>query len=225
MKKIRYAFTLVAAALSFAAAQGAHAQWRDVPSTSRTMEDLRDHWIVVEQEIPGHFYDARQALVLGDYRQAAQEIRSAESLMRIVASQTGAETQPRIKQAADDLSQLADTIDKGSLKTVHPFDAIFAEAHEALAWNDYVSAKNEWTQDDPYGTGLHLDAALDNLQSAVAWSGYDWTASESTELDNAKILSGQMIAGTKYNRDAVIKALNFVENKIDEITKTPVPGG
>jgi hypothetical protein len=138
-----------------------------------TVDDVGMYTLL--QDVDHHFSEARENLEDGNNKEAANEIRKAAILLEI-EEHRARQYRPKSKEAGalaasiSRLYALANDIDKGTVTSVQPLHDAFAQVQLALAMNSWVSASENFLQQDFVKAYRSLEASKSHLKQAEAWS-------------------------------------------------------
>ncbi len=126
-------------------------------------------WIVLEDttyipvldDFGRSLLDARASFVKKDNKAAASDLRESAEILSKESPEASKSNQEAITAATGDLNRLADSIDKGEVRSVNQVDAVINNAYKADTERDWL-VMNEWAAypDEP---DQHFRQASDNF--------------------------------------------------------------
>jgi hypothetical protein len=170
------------------------------------------------------FQAARDHFAKQNLQAAATDIREAARLLKAEADHA---TSEEVKQALltdrQALVKLADAVQQGTITAGADLQRAFAHAHYTLARHFHEQAKAAWLRKETTEAAHALQATVYHLEQGLTWTGEHIAAGTATVLDDARQLSGKLIAGTDYVLDQFGQAYEAVGKEIEKLSTRVEP--
>lgn len=162
------------------------------------------------------FQSANESFLKKDFKASAAEIRKGSDYIKKEAAATGEEGKRMLAASTRELDKLADSVEKGAVKSDKEIKAAFSRAEHALANDYYVKATESWARKKTKETGEALNSAAEHLEQAVDWSGHKLKAGASKAIKEGREVSAKLVAGTGYVSQEVGKGLKNMGDAISD---------
>lgn len=176
-------------------------------------------WTNLSQEPERHMGSAREAFLMVDARTASAELRKAATHLRISAGTAAQDSKRGLLNSAHELENLAQRIERGTVKSVDELDLAFARTLQTLARHHYVQATRAWEAQEARCAGQHIRAAADNLEWAAIRAGHTTQAATREAIKDSRILSGKLIEGTGFVMDEVGLGFEKLAKQVEHVGK------
>ena len=153
------------------------------------------------------FQKANESFLRKDFKASAAEIRKGSDYLKKETEAAGEEGKRMLAASARELDKLADSVEKGAVKSDKKLKAAFSRAEQAIANDYYVKATESWTRKKTKETGEALNSAAEHMEQAVDWSGHTLKAGASKAIKEGREVSAKLVAGTGYVSEEVGKGL------------------
>jgi hypothetical protein len=176
-------------------------------------------WKVFIDEPEIHFQKAHELLMKKDYAGSASEIRKGSAFVKLEATRSGDVEKEALKGLAEDLDQLADSVENGLVVSDTDLKFHFARADQTLARHHYAKATEYMAKNDVKNAGHELKGATGYLENAWKWSDKRmdvYTANTVKDLHN---VYGKMIKGSDWTKDEVAKGMQDMGNEVTKLGK------
>jgi hypothetical protein len=160
---------------------------------------------------------ARERFDKRDAHGAAADIRKAEATMRVEAGRAPGDVKQGLEASADELEQLAEKVDSGSVKSNETLDRAFARADHSLARYHYACASEAWTTKAADKTAHGLERAADYTEKAAAWNGEKLRGAGLTLTHSARIVADKLHKGKDVATGEVGRGIEDLGNEIDRV--------
>lgn len=185
--------------------------------------DTERDWIVVNEwaaypdEPDQHFRRASDNFAKKDYRAAAAEIRKGVAFLRLEAGRATADGKAALQSSAQELSQLADKVEKGAVRDASELNQPFAKANHALAQAHYRNASESWARKAVDATGYELKAAASDVEKAFAWAGQKVEAGTSDVINDTRLVARKLNTGAVHGAEEVGKSIDALGHEIERL--------
>ena len=174
---------------------------------------------------PGsNFQKANESFLKKDFKASAAEIRNGSDYLKKEAETASEEGKRMLTSSAQELDKLADSVEKGAVKSDEKLKAAFSRAEHAIANDYYVKATESWARKKTKETGEALNSAAEHMEHAVDWSGHKLKAGATKAIKEGREISGKLVAGAGYVSEEVDKGLKNMGDSISEFGRKIVPG-
>jgi hypothetical protein len=174
---------------------------------------------------PASDFQKAHASFLGkDYKASAAEIRKGSDFLKKETEAAGDEGKKLLAASTRELDKLADSVEKGAVKSDKQLKDAFSRAEHAVANNYYAKASDSWARKATKETGEALKSAAEHLEHAANWSGHKLKAGASKAVKEGREVSGKLVEGTGYAREDVEKVLKNMGDAISEFGKNILHG-
>jgi hypothetical protein len=162
---------------------------------------------------------AREAYLKVDAADAAAELRTAATHLRISAAQAAAGTKRTLLRSAMELESLAKRVETGTVKSVGELDAAIARALHALAHHHCILAEKSWMPRETRYAGKQMRAAADNLERATARAGEAMRSATREVTRDVRVISGKLVEGTGFVVDEVGRGFTSLGKQVETVGK------
>ncbi len=176
-----------------------------------------DEWAAYPDEPDQHFHRAYDNFAKKDYHAAAAEIRKGAAFIGLEAGRATADGKAALQSSAQELSQLADSVEKGAVKNANELNPHFARANQALAQAHYRNASESWARKAADATGYELKAAASDVEKAAAWAGQKVETGASDVINGVRLVAGKLITGAGYGADEVGSGIEALGREIERL--------
>jgi len=170
------------------------------------------------------FQKAHESFLEKDFKASAAGIRKGADFLRKEAESAGIQGKKTLAASAKELDKLADSVEKGAVKSDKKLKGAFSRAEHAVANNEYVKATDSWARKETKETGHALNSAAEHMEQAADWSGHKLKAGASKAIQVGREVSGKLVEGTRYVPEEVGKALKRMGDAISGFGKKILPG-
>ncbi len=170
------------------------------------------------------FQKAHESFLKKDFKASAAEIRKGADFLKKEAGSAGKEGKKLLTASARELDKLADSVEKGAVKSDKQLKGAFSRAEHAVANNYYVKATDSWGRKAAKETGEALNSAAEHMEQAVNWSGHKLKAGASRAIKEGREVSGKLVEGAGYVQEEVGKGLKDMGDAISGFGKKILPG-
>jgi hypothetical protein len=170
------------------------------------------------------FQKAHESFLKKNLNESAMEIRKGASYLRKEAESAGIDGKKMLMASAKELDKMADSVEKGAVKSDKKLKGAFSRAERAVADNEYFKATDSWSRKETKETGHALDSAAAHMEQAADWSGRKLTAGASKAVEDGRKVSRKLIEGAEYVPEEVAKALKSMRDAISGFGKKVMPG-
>jgi hypothetical protein len=184
----------------------------DAPAGNVSVPGAALNSLIGEQE--GHFNQAIDLYVKGDFHGAASEIRSGAALLRMEAGRASGEDAAKLQTAASDLDTLAANIVSGNVGSRRDLELAFGNADLALAAHYHALAGQALAAKDHAAAGRWLKAANDSLDDATSWTGERPPATQAEAQDQMHALQAKIRTGAAWSEEEAKKGMNYLGTRI-----------
>ncbi len=206
------------------------------PHATRGQESFRKLpvlQVAVDEDILAAFVDepcrqfeaARDKVLLGENRQAAQHLRIASAFLRLELARARADSKLALEASVSELQRLADAVENKQLKTVQVLQQAFARAHYALAGHHCINSAHRCCQpaaltdkQEMSRVGYDINAAAIHLKHGEFWGGIKPNEDTLRVLDVAQLSAEQLINFGEVPQSDVVNAIQSVRNKLEKLT-------
>jgi len=187
---------------------------------SQTAQEVQTHATPPASD----FQKAHASFLKKDFKASAAEIRKGTDFLKKETGTAGDEGKKLLTASTRELDKLADSVEKGAVKSDKQLKDAFSRAEHAVANNYYVKATDSWARKATKETGEALKSAAEHLEQAANWSGHKLKAGASKAVKEGREVSGKLVEGTGYVREDVEKGLKNMGDAISEFGKNILPG-
>ncbi len=163
------------------------------------------------------FREARRQLKVGNKKAAAADIRAAASLIRLEAARPDAEDKDSLLSSAADLDKLAQSVEKGDVKSPSELNQTFAKADLALASHYHMMAKDELLRGNKSKALVWLTAATDYIKDSVSWSSRELKEGGAPLVKKMQDLGNKIAAGAKSATEATERGFDALGQEIKNL--------
>lgn len=189
------------------------------PAKAEVAPKQANDWIVIEDttyipvldDFGRSLLDARANFVKKDNKAAASDLRKSAEILKKEAPATSRSNQEAITAATNELNRLADSIDKGDVKSVKQVDAVINNAYKADTESDWLVV-DEWAAypDEP---DQHFRRASDNF----ARKDYRAAATEIRKgVAFLRLEAGRATADSKASLQSSAQELSQFADKVEK---------
>ena len=187
--------------------------------------DMDQRWLVSEvstwyplvQQPQRHFSSAAAAFAAKDYGLAAAEIRKGESYIRKESGRASGSARDGLKQSADQLDDLARSVQTGSEQYAAVLRRAFAASNRALAIEYQALASDSWARKEYDVAGHELRASAQSLESGADWIGTEARVGAAATVADTRKLGDKLSNGVAWTRDEVAKGMVKLGTGIEEM--------
>ena len=176
-----------------------------------------DEWTAYADEPDQHFRQASDNFAKKDYRAAAAEIRKGAAFFKLEAGRAAADGKAALQSSAQELSQLADKVEKGTVKDAKELSQPFAKADHAFAQAHHRNALESWDRKVVDATGYELKAASSDVEKAWAWVGQKTEAGASDVIKDTRLVARKLISGAGYGAEEVGKGIEALGHEVERL--------
>ncbi|MGB7631520.1 MAG: hypothetical protein WBM29_10650 [Candidatus Deferrimicrobium sp.] len=174
---------------------------------------------------PGsNFQKANESFLKKDFKASAAEIRKGSDYIKKETEAAGEEGKKMLTASTRELDELADSVEKGAVKSDKKLKAAFSRAEHAISNDYYAKATESWARKKTKETGEALNSAAEHMENAVDWSSRKLKEGASKAIKEGREVSGKLVAGTGYVSEEVGKGLKNMGDAISEFGRRIVPG-
>ena len=141
----------------------------------------------------------------------------------VAARDASADARESLTKTAQELEQLGQRVEAGSVKTIDEIDRPFARAFHAVAQHQYQSGQQLWREREHQLAGHRLRTAADNLERAATATGQRLSSAASATIRESRLLSGKLIEGAGYGTDEVGKAFESLGKQVEVVGQNVEP--
>ena len=170
------------------------------------------------------FQKANESFLKKDFKASAAAIRKGSDFLKKETVAAGEEGKKMLTASTRELDKLADSVEKGAVKSDKKLKGAFSRAEHAIANDYYVKATDSWARKKTKETGEALNSAAEHMEHAADWSGRKLKAGASKAIKEGREVSGKLVAGTGYVSEEVGKGLKNMGDAISEFGRKIVPG-
>ncbi|MHB9061059.1 MAG: hypothetical protein ACYC47_06115 [Desulfobacteria bacterium] len=170
------------------------------------------------------FQKAHESFLKKDFKASAAEIRKGADFLKKETKTAGNEGKKMLAASTRELDKLADSVEKGAVKSDKQLKGAFSRAEHAVANNYYVKATDSWGRKAAKETGEALNSAAEHMEQAVNWSGHKLKAGASRAIKEGREVSGKLVEGAGYVQEEVGKGLKDMGDAISGFGKKILPG-
>ena len=163
------------------------------------------------------FQKARESFLQKDVRGSAAAIRKGAAYLKSIEEQGQEKGKQSFLASEEELKNLADRVEKGTVKSVKEIDRAFARASHALAQFHYRKAKESWAMKEITRTSQELEAAGANLESAVKQGGGKAESSAGPVIQETRMLAKKLLQGAGWINAEVEKGMKDLGVEIDKL--------
>jgi hypothetical protein len=142
----------------------------DADAAQRWLVSDTVEWFPIVDAPQRHFLAARASLKRKDAKGAAAHIRKAAAFIKLEAGRTTAEGKAALDDSSKELTELASSIEKGTVTDASKLADSFAKAQDAMAKSHYLKAAEGWAKRDYASVSAELKAAAKHVENAAAWT-------------------------------------------------------
>jgi hypothetical protein len=176
-------------------------------------------WKVLIDEPEIHFQKAHELYMKKDYAGSASEIRKGSAFVKLEATRSGDIEKEAMNGLAEDLDQLADSVENGLVVSDTDLKFHFARADQTLVRHHYAKATEYMTKNDIQNAGHELNGATGYLENAWKWSDKKMDAGSEDAVKGLHSVSGKMIKGSEWTKDEVAKGMQDMGNEMSKLGK------
>ena len=174
-------------------------------------------------EAEHYFHQAREDFFKKDMKAAADEMRKGAAFLKLEAGRaTEAGKQP-LMASIQELEELADSVEKGTVTSTNELDHAFARAHTALATHYRLKAAESWAKKETSKIGKALKAAALHLEYSAAWGFGKLETGTKEVVKDTRILAGKLIKGTGSVTTEVGKTVEALGKEIEKVGQLVEP--
>lgn len=186
---------------------------------SRTAQEAQGQAV----EPGADFKKAHESFIKKDFKASAEEIRNSADFLKKEAASAGDKGKKMLAASAQELDKLADSVEKGAVKSDKELRGAFSRAEHAAANNYYIKATDSWSRKETKETGEALNSAAEHMEQAAYWSGHKLNAGSSKAVKEGRKVSGKLIKGTGYVSEEVGKSLKDMGDAISGFAGKVLP--
>ena len=169
------------------------------------------------------FQQARESFLRKELKTSAEAIRQAASYLKSLEQKAAEKREQSFVESIESLRQLADRVEKGTVKSVKEPDRVFSRVHQTLAQHHYLNATETWAKKETTRAGQELRAATDSLENALKRAGKKVEKGAHTTIRETRRLAGKMIEGAAIASAEVEKGIAVLGKEIDQLAKKVKP--
>lgn len=192
-------------------ASGSDAAPGAIPEGMMLIEE--DVWYQLADEPNFHFHQARLDFLKRDTARAATDIRKASAMLKLAIGLAEGEGRKLLRASVLELTVLVEELEHGKPVSLTALNQAFSRAHLALARYNQEAAELHAKAGQFEEAGMHLRSAAHDLVHARAWAGGELSAGEAAEVVSAEKLAEELIAGTEYALEEVLKSIRDLAQK------------
>jgi hypothetical protein len=186
---------------------------------------ISDGKIVTEREPEEDFQKARESFLKEEVKASAAAIRRGAAYFMKLQEQVEEKREQTFSASQKGLSELADKVEKGAVKSVRELDDVFSRASSALAQYYYQMANESWARKEASKAGHELRAAAFHLEKGIQRTEGKVESSVQSLVQKTGRLSEKMIKGVKVAEGEVEKGIQNLGKKIEKLGKMVKKGG
>jgi len=175
------------------------------------------------QEPGADFKKAHESFIKKDFKASSAEIRNSADFLKKEAASAGDKGKKMLTASAQELDKLADSVEKGAVKSDKELKDAFSRSEHAVANNYYVKATDSWSRKETKETGEALNSAAEHMEQAAYWSGHKLKAGASKAIKEGRDISDKLVEGTGYVTEEVRKGLKDMGDAISGFGKKLLP--
>jgi hypothetical protein len=171
-----------------------------------------------------HFKAATEAYLNKEYKKAVDEIRKASAMVKQKAQSGSADMKASLDKTGRELDQLADNLEKGTLRSEKNLKDVFARADNELAKYYHKAASESYAKKEYQKAGTELKASAEHLKNGMEWAGHKIEKGAESAMDEGRRLGDKLIKGSKTMANEVEKGMSALGDEIkkfDEKLKMP----
>lgn len=182
-----------------------------------------DYLIFFDEEPQYHFEKAKEHFLQDEKEAASKEIQKATAFLKLQESRATDEGKKALVISIAELKNLAEDIEKGVTISDKDLDHAFARAHHALTKHYLSKTMEQYGKEDAKKAGYDLKAAANHLEYAAKWTSDKVEEGFKTGIRDARTLSGKMIEGTGWVAEKVGKAMQYIADESEKLSKKVEP--
>lgn len=191
------------------------------PVSDGALMDQASPYIADQPDI--HFQKARENFVKRSTRESAEEIRTGAAYVKLEAVRAQGDTKRALIKSGQELDDLADRVERGTVTSVSELDVEFARTDHALASHHYIKASEAWSRKETKRTGYEMRASANHLEHSASWVGHKTKKGTITVIRDTKTTGEKLIHGTGTVTSDVGKGINNLGKEIQEVGKKTGP--
>lgn len=171
---------------------------------------------IVEDEVERYLQAAQKLFLRGDMKEAAAEIRRGASALK-PKIQLVPEEQEALQKTINDLENIANSVEQGTLKQADHLKNAFSAIELGLAEFYRKIALKAWAEKNYKRAGEALKYSTNYLKRAADWSGEKIETGFNLVINNARLLGKKLLQGAGFLSDEVKDGLDNVGKEIDRL--------
>ncbi len=196
----------------------AKAQVTQQPSSDWSVYE-NEIWKVLIDEPEIHFQKAHELFMKKNYAGAASEIRKGSAFVKLEATRSNEVEKEAFKGLAEDLDQLADSVENGLEVSEDDLRFHFARADQTLVRHHYTKATEYLAKNEVENAGHELKGATGYLENAWKWSDQRMDFNTADAVKDLHNVYGKMIKGSDWTKDEVAKGMQDMGNEMTKLGK------
>jgi|GEM_PF-3677344 len=176
MRRISSTLTMLLAALAMAGMvvvpNVSHAKKKDKPEVK-----LEEGQVAVEEEVlddlsdAAYLYmdDAREHFKEGEFDAAAEDYRTAASLLRLEAGRSAQKYEGELIEEAERMEKFADKIEDKAVANLEEFDKEATHAFQSLSEHHYERAMEQWAEKQYNKAAQSMRQAARQMERSANW--------------------------------------------------------
>lgn len=176
------------------------------------------------EEPRADFQKAHESFLEKKFDASATEIRKGAEFLRKESESADIKGKKLLAASVTELNKLADSVEKGAVKSDRKLKDAFSRAEHAVANDQYIKATDSWVKKETKKTGQALNSAAVHMEQAADWSGKKLKAGSSKAIKEGREVSGKLVEGAGYVPEKVGNALKRMGDAISRFGKKIVFG-
>ena len=171
---------------------------------------------LMQDEVENHLHAAQNLFLQGKMKAAAAEIRKSASALKPKIQLVPEETEV-LQKSIDDLENIANSVEQGTLKQVDQLKNAFSAIELRLAEFYRKIAVKAWAEKNYKRAGEALKYSTNYLKKAADWSGEKIETNFTLVMNKARQLGKKLLQGAGFVSDEVKDGLDNVGKEIDKL--------
>jgi len=213
---------MIAISTTGASAQTSQSKMSSEPAKDKVTVDEKalDSFV---GEAEHYFHQARESFLKKDMKTAADEIRKGAAFLKLEAGRATEAGKKPLMDSIQELEELADSVEKGTVTSTNELDHTFARAQSALATHYRLMATESWAKKETSKTGKALNAAALHLEYSAVWGFGKLETGTKEVVKDTRILSGKLIKGTGWVTTEVGRTVEALGKEIEKVGQLVEP--
>jgi hypothetical protein len=174
-------------------------------------------------EAEHYFHQAREDFFKKNMKAAADEMRKGAAFMKLEAGRATEAGKKPLMDSIQELEELADSVEKGTVTSTSELGHAFARAHTALATHYRLKAAESWATKETSKAGKALKAAALHLEYSAAWGSVKLETGTKEVVKNTRILAEKLMKGTGSVTTEVGKTVEALGKEIKKVGQSVEP--